>query len=518
MGVNENVFFRDATKLICSSLEIEIAMQRAVGFLKDFMPAHEMYLHLYDAGLGAIRTIAMATPFEGKKMDRITALPPEMRQRLERELPRILTLNRPEADPVFQFMIKYYGRPDTSALSCMLEVDGNKLGVLALLAEGKDRYTEEHTSLFSLLKDPFSIALSNTLTLMEVLRLKDLLADDNRYLHRELFRLSGDEVVGAEFGLKDVMTMVRQVAVLDSPVLLLGETGVGKDVIANTIHYSSTRRDGPFVKVNCGAIPETLLDSELFGHEKGAFTGALSQKRGRFERAHHGTLFLDEIGELPQHAQIRMLRAIQYKEIERVGGTASVSVDIRIIAATNRDLEEMVRAKTFREDLWFRLNVFPILIPPLRKRKEDIPALLHHVVQRKSRELGLSTPPPLARGVIDMLTAYHWPGNVRELENVVERALILSKGLPLTFKGLAEAGSIEGSPVALRDDDLLPLDVINYRHICRALEIAKGKVHGKGGAAELLGIKASTLRSRMKQLKVPYGRNSKGTSRDSLAR
>ena len=188
-------------------------------------------------------------------------------------------------------MLGYYGRPDTSALVQLLEVGGQKLGALVLLAEGRNRFSEEHTRLFSLLKEPFAIALSNTLKNHEVLRLKDLLADDNRYLQRELLHIPGDEIVGAEFGLKGVMTKVRQVASLDSPVLLLGETGAGKDVIANAIHYSSPRKDGPFVKVNCGAIPETLLDSELFGHEKGAFTGAISQKRGRFERADRGTTF-----------------------------------------------------------------------------------------------------------------------------------------------------------------------------------------------------------------------------------
>jgi transcriptional regulator with GAF, ATPase, and Fis domain len=361
--------------------------------------------------------------------------------------------------------------------------------------------------LFSLLKEPFAIALSNTLKHQEVLRLKDLLADDNRYLHRELRNLSGDEIVGAEFGLKGVMAMARQVAPLSSPVLLLGETGVGKDVIANAIHYSSPRKDGPFVKVNCGAIPETLLDSELFGHEKGAFTGALSQKRGRFERADQGTLFLDEIGELPPQAQVRMLRVLQYKEIERVGGTNPISIDIRLIAATNRNLEEMVKAKQFREDLWFRLNVFPLRIPPLRERKEDIPALVRHFVHRKSRELKLSEPPPIARGVIDRLVAYPWPGNVREMENVIERALIISKGAPLTFDDLTGGKPSETSFVPGGTQDTpLKLDEIVSRHIRLVLGMAKGKIHGKGGAAEVLGINPSTLRNRMNQLRIPYGR------------
>jgi transcriptional regulator with GAF, ATPase, and Fis domain len=289
--------------------------------------------------------------------------------------------------------------------------------------------------------------------------------------------------------------------------LLLGETGVGKDVIANAIHYSSPRKDGPFVKVNCGAIPETLLDSELFGHEKGAFTGALSQKRGRFERSDRGTLFLDEIGELPPQAQVRMLRVLQYKEIERVGGTSPLSIDIRLITATNRKLEEMVKAKQFREDLWFRLNIFPIHIPPLRERTADIPALVHHFMQRKSRELRLPEPPPLARGAIDRLVAYPWPGNVREMENVIERALIVSKGAPLTFDDLAREKPSETSlPPSGTQDAPLKLDEAMSRHILRVLEMTKGKVHGKGGAAEVLGINPSTLRNRMNQLRIPYGR------------
>jgi transcriptional regulator with GAF, ATPase, and Fis domain len=506
MGIDENDFFRRATLRICSSLEIETAMWRAMQFLKDFIPGEEMYLHLYESGLGAMRTIAGATAAEGRKMDRITPLPQGIRPGIT-AFTGMKVINQPESEPGFQFMLNFYRRPDTSALVQLLEVEGKRLGALVLLAEGREKFSEEHARLFSLLKEPFAIALSNTLRHQEVLRLKDLLADDNRYLHRELLHLSGDEIVGAEFGLKEVMMKAQQVASQSSPVLLLGETGVGKDVIANAIHYSSPRKDGPFVKVNCGAIPETLLDSELFGHEKGAFTGALSQKRGRFERADHGTLFLDEIGELPPQAQVRMLRVLQYKEIERVGGTNPISVDIRLIAATNRDLEEMVKAKQFREDLWFRLSVFPIPIPPLRERKEDIPALVHHFVKRKSRELRLAEPPPLARGAIDRLIDYPWPGNVREMENVIERALIVSKGAPLTFDDLTRGKPSETSlpPIGTQDAPL-KLDKAMSRHILRVLEMTRGKVHGKGGAAEVLGINPSTLRNRMNQLRIPYGR------------
>ena len=508
MNVDENYFFREVTMRICSSLDIEIAMWRCIQFLKDFIPANEMYVHLYESGLGAFRTIAGATASEGRKMDRITPLPQEVRTRVA-EFTGMSVINQPELEPAFQFMLQHYGRPDTSALVRLLKVEGKRLGALVLLAEGRDRFSEEHSRLFSLLNEPFAIALSNTLKHQEILRLKDLLADDNRYLHNELRHLSGDEIVGAEFGLKGVMTMVQQVASLSSPVLLLGETGAGKDVIANAIHYSSPRRDGPFVKVNCGAIPETLLDSELFGHEKGAFTGAISQKRGRFERADHGTIFLDEIGELTPQAQVRMLRVLQYKEIERVGGTNTIPVDIRLIAATNRDLAEMVKAKQFREDLWFRLDVFPIRVPPLRERTEDIPALVHHFMERKSRELKLPAPPSLARGVIDRLMVHHWPGNVRELENVIERALILSKGTPISFDDLTGGKRDESRFVpAGTHDTRLKLDEVISQHVRQVLEMTNGRINGKGGAAEVLGINPSTLRNRMTQLGIPYGRKS----------
>ena len=308
------------------------------------------------------------------------------------------------------------------------------------------------------------------------------------------------------------MRMVEQVAPLDSPVLLLGETGTGKELIANAIHSSSPRKDGPFIKVNCGAIPETLLDSELFGHEKGAFTGAISQKRGRFERADKGTIFLDEIGELPPQAQVRLLHVLQRKEIERVGGTNSISVDIRVISATHRNLQEMVGSGQFREDLWFRLNVFPIMIPPLRQRKGDIPSLVHHFIHRKSMELKLKERPKLASDAIDRLTAYDWPGNVRELENTIERALIQHRaGGPLSFEALLPLAVSRHSRIIQdpgRDESLDPLEDVTIRHIRNALERANGKISGPGGAAQILDINPSTLRKRMKKLGIPYGRQS----------
>ena len=302
--------------------------------------------------------------------------------------------------------------------------------------------------------------------------------------------------------------MVHQVATLDSPVLLMGETGTGKDVIANAIHYSSARSEGPFVSVNCGGIPDTLIDSELFGHEKGAFTGALSQKRGRFERAHNGTIFLDEIGELPLQAQTRLLRVLQNREIERVGGIDTISLNIRIIAATNRDLETMVKNGEFREDLWFRLNVFPVLVPPLRERTVDIPALIQHFINLKAKELKLASVPSIAPGAIELAMNYRWPGNVRELQNVIERALILNPQGPLLFEHL---GTRTPGPAPLSDSspaESYNLDDMIASHINRVLRLANGKINGSKGAAALLGVNPSTLRNRMRKFGINYGRKS----------
>jgi transcriptional regulator with GAF, ATPase, and Fis domain len=338
--------------------------------------------------------------------------------------------------------------------------------------------------------------------------------ENNRFLQRELHRLSGDKIVGAQFGLKDVMDKAERASSVESPVLLLGETGVGKDIIANYIHYISSRSKESFIAVNCGAIPDELIDSELFGHEKGAFTGALSQKLGRFERADKGTIFLDEIGELPPPAQVRLLRVLQSREIERVGGGQTIALNIRIIAATNRNLEEMVKRKKFREDLWYRLNVFPILIPPLRLRREDIPALVQHFIGRKTKDLKLSDIPALAPGAINTLMAYDWPGNVRELENVIERAIILHRSGLLRFGELGLSSSKPVNPTAgTHKNETLELDVLVKRHIQYVLKQTEGKIHGPGGAGEVLGVNPDTLRYRMKKLGIPFRKENKKARR-----
>ncbi len=512
MKFNDTEFFHQATKKICGSLDIQTVLERCLDFFKDFMPLESLAMKIYDPETRSIVNVATSGSSGLKAIEEPIPLSDEAAQFIEKEKgPSVDIVNHPEKDFLIRFVWKAMGKKKRSVLILKLAVEGRKIGVVLFLAKGFDRYTREHARLLELVHDPFAIALANTLKHQEVLRLKDLLADDNQYLSQQLHHTVGDEIVGQEFGLKYVMNMVRQIAPQKSQVLLLGETGVGKEVIANAIHYSSPRAGQPFIKVNCGAIPENLIDSELFGHEKGAFTGALTRKKGRFERANKGTLFLDEIGELPPQIQVRLLRVLQNKEIERVGGTHSIPVDIRIIAATHRDLPQMVSQGKFREDLWFRLNIFPITIPPLRQRKSDIPALTRYFMEKKAREMNFEAQPILAQGALEKLQTYHWPGNVRELENLVERTIILSMtgspGKPLEFETFvppAYNNNEQTNPEI--SEELLSLDEVIRTHILKALKITEGKVQGAKSAAALLDIHPNTLRSRMKKLNIPYGR------------
>ena len=512
--MDKNTFFREAVLHICGNLELEKGLQDCVELLSQYMPVDSLYLERHAHTLGAMHVVARATAEQSEKMDLLVSLSEQAKTKMAElakiwhkgDFPPVFMVNNPTEEPVTRHLLQALEEPPSSLMSLPLAVEGQLAGALVVLAKGDNRYTEEHARLYTQLKVPFFVALSNAMKHREILELKDLLADDNRYLHGELHRASGDAVVGANFGLKDVMNKVRQVASMNSPVLLLGETGVGKDVIAQTIHYSSSRSKEPFVSVNCGAIPDSLIDSELFGHEKGAFTGALSQKRGRFERADQGTIFLDEIGELPLQAQVRLLRVLQSKEIERVGGVQTISLDIRIIAATNRNLEKMVSQREFREDLWFRLNVFPVHIPPLRARKEDIPALLQYFISQKAKELNLPAVPDVFPGAVDFLLEYGWPGNVRELGNIVERAMILNPAGPLTFEHMHPGASVADTAPLSSTKKPLDLDTVVSRHIQYVLSQTEGKVNGPDGAAAVLGVNPSTLRNRMKKLGIAYGK------------
>lgn len=512
MIIDENEFFREATFRICGHLDFEIALQECLIYIRSFLPADLFHLTIYDRELDALKTIAWVSPTKAEKTHLIVPLDSKSKVFIEESDTRSSFIMDPSKSKILASVSRKmidFGIlwKDHSSIVMNLQVKNTRPGNLILFSKGQNRYSKEHLRLCSILNEPFTIAYSNALRYHELNRLKDTMVDDIRYLHQKLARPSGETIIGEGLGLKKVMEMVKKVAPLDSPVLLLGETGVGKEMIAKAIHQTSLRNKGPFIKVNCGAIPDTLIDSELFGHEKGSFTGAINRKRGCFERAGAGTIFLDEIGELPLPAQVRMLRVLQEKKIQRVGGTKEVDVDIRIIAATHQNLEEMVENKQFRSDFWFRLNVFPVVIPPLRERKEDILALLNYFIEKKSKELGISIASQLVSGSLDALKSYSWPGNVRELENVVERTLILQRGGPLAFDDIIwQKKPVQQKPGNSDVTEFLTLDAVNKQHIIQALKLTGGKVHGPKGAAELLDLNPSTLRFRIRKHNIIFDR------------
>jgi hydrogenase-4 transcriptional activator len=507
--VDENEFFKQVTVRICSSLDMKNALERTYLYIRKHIPLDGVSLTIRDPDLAALRRVVKIEGETMEPLDDILPLPADLWATVQSWNIHTPTIMNPEHDAVIRQLIPYIRLEGDSAILIPLWVDDRFLGCLVLRARGKWRYEELHVRLLAEVAEPFAIALANALAHERLLTYRDILLDDNRFLNKELLLQKDDEVIGGKSGLLQVMEMVRQVAPLDNSVLLLGETGTGKEVIANAIHAGSPRRDKPFIKVNCGAIPENLIDSELFGHERGAFTGAVAEKRGRFERADGGTLFLDEIGELPLPAQTRLLRVLQEREIERVGGTKPIPVNIRVIAATHRNLQNMVDDRLFREDLWFRLNIFPIMLPPLRQRREDIPALTRNFVARKSLGIGIHEPPAIAPGALQRLVAYDWPGNVRELENLVERELILHRGGQLLFNSIPVTGEKRRRSAAVSGTEAEPpmkLDEVMALHIGKVLKLANGRINGPGGAAELLGLEPNTLRARMNKLGISYRR------------
>lgn len=395
-----------------------------------------------------------------------------------------------------------------------LAAEGGTIGVLALHAAPARRLTDAHAEIAQSLLEPLAVALANAGRIHELAQLRDALEADKRALLARLGRNDlADAIIGADGGLREVLQRAYQVAATNAPVLILGETGSGKEVIARAIHARSARAGAPFERVNCGALPPGLVDSELFGHERGSFTGAIASRRGWFERADGGTLFLDEVGELPLEAQVRLLRILQDGTFERVGGQKTLSVDVRIVAATHRALREMTARGAFREDLWYRLSVFPIHLPPLRERPEDIPALAMHFAWRAGQRLRGAPLVPTAEQ-LDLLLAYPWPGNVRELAAVIERAAILGDGHRLDVAGALGVSAPRLPPrapqpaaeVAPPPEEIVPLDVAMARHIERALAACQGRIEGKRGAAALLGINPHTLRARMRKLGVDWTR------------
>jgi len=392
---------------------------------------------------------------------------------------------------------------------CMLPLISHErvLGVLGLGSVKENAFSDGDLSFLSQVANQIALAVENALAYGEISQLKDRLARENVYLESEIrSELHFDDIVGNSKALQRVLTDVETVAPTDSTVLIYGETGTGKELIARALHNFSSRKSNAFVKLNCAAIPTGLLESELFGHERGAFTGAISQRVGRFELAHRGTIFLDEIGEIPLELQPKLLRVLQEREFERLGSTRTLRSDARLIAATNRDLKEMVDEQKFRSDLYYRLNVFPIRVPPLRDRKEDIPLLVRHFVQEFSRRnnRAIDTIPSEA---MEALIRYAWPGNIRELQNVIERAVIVSRGPVLTVPLAELMGEVPDKPTTAEPETLQGmLDETERTQILRALKEANWVISGENGAAARLGMKRSTLQLRMQKLGIRVSR------------
>jgi len=387
------------------------------------------------------------------------------------------------------------------SICCVPLVAPNRtIGTLALCRMTDDTWSGEDVAFLVQVANQIAIAVENSLSYRELAEMKERLATEKLYLEDEI-RLDHNigNMVGQGLAFQSVLKSVQIVAPTDSTVLILGETGTGKELVARAVHELSPRRKGSFVKVNCAAIPASLLESELFGHEKGAFTGAVAQRIGRFELAHKGTLFLDEIGEMPLELQPKLLRAIQDQEFERVGGTRTIRTDVRFVAATNRDLKGMVEESEFRADLYYRLHVFPLSVPPLRERREDIPLLTRYFVQKHAQRMGRAID-KIPATAMEALTRYDWPGNIRELQNVLERSVILTHGNTLQI-AMPDLGETSGSNVPVVRGSKAS-QVAERQAIVKALEDAKGQVGGSDGAAARLGMRRTTLQSRMRKLNI----------------
>jgi transcriptional regulator with GAF, ATPase, and Fis domain len=502
----------------CRHIEITESAATVARMLQQTMPLQCLLVRRLDISHSAIETIAWGAPGENH------FLPPSARTELTASKLKRLLEWASKGDLIHSQGVR---RISEIALVTPDEIQGDVLlgplmnpegpaGVLVLVSESNRHFRPEHLALTQALIEPFSVALENDRRLHELAALREAAEADRRtLLHRLGRREMAETVVGVEAGLKNVMDRVELVSSSDAAVLILGETGTGKEVVARAIHTRSSRASGPFIRVNCGAIPHDLIDSQLFGHERGSFTGAADTRKGWFERADGGTLFLDEIGELPLQAQVRLLRVLQDGYIERVGGQQPIRVDVRIVAATHRDLPTMVKEGTFREDLWYRIAVFPILLPPLRDRLEDIPALARHFAERAANRFGLSLVIPTADD-LNLLMNYRWPGNIRELGAVIDRAAILGNGVKLevaTALGADGRRTETAAPTiksailnAPHDGALDTLDDAMKKHIERALDATRGRIEGPNGTAALLGINPHTLRARMRKLKIDWNR------------
>ena len=495
----------DLTNRVVTKLELRDLLQEISASIRQIMDCDAVAVALPDPESGELQTYAKDFPAHQEIIkSRLDIAEPVFRTGQPVNFTKEQLAANPRATPV-----------EHKSLSLLPLISRERvLGVLALGSSQENAFTEDDLEFLGQIANQIALAIENASAYGEISQLRDRLARENVYLESEIrSELHFEDIVGNSEPLRRVLREIETVAPADSTVLIYGETGTGKELIARAVHNLSSRKSNAFVKLNCAAIPTGLLESELFGHEKGAFTGAISQRVGRFELAHRGTIFLDEIGEIPLELQPKLLRVLQEREFERLGSTRTLRTDARLIAATNRDLRGMVEDQKFRSDLYYRLNVFPVRVPALRERKEDIPILVRHFVQQFSRRNNrvIDTIPS---ETMEALVRYHWPGNIRELQNVIERAVIISRG-PVLNVCLAELNpdvSTKTSPVnttvsSVHHESLQEaLDETERTQILRALEEAKGMVGGPNGAAARLGIKRTTLHVRMQKLGIHVSR------------
>jgi len=488
----------DVTNALVSNLELRDLFSTISAALQRVIAHEYTSLCLLEPGSGSFRVRALELPagpsseYEDRKIP-IDGSPPG--QALAARKP--LVLSRRELESLSGELTGKLLSAGVRSLVCIPLITRNRiLGTLNVASVRDCAFSQEDVDLLAQIANQSAIAIENALAYRQIAELKDKLAEEKLYLEDEIrTEYNFEEIVGESATLKRALREVETVAPTNSTVLILGESGTGKELIARAIHNLSARRSHTFVKVNCAAIPTGLLESELFGHERGAFTGAIAQKIGRFELADGGTLFLDEVGDIPLDVQPKLLRILQEREFERLGSNRTLQVDVRLVTATNRDLMKMVADRQFREDLYYRLNVFPIHLPPLRERREDIPLLVRYFVQKHAQRTNrqIETIPSEA---MEALTRYPWPGNIRELENFIERAVILSRG-PALHIPLAELKTEEaGAPSPLT------LEAAEREHILRALAETRWVIGGPRGAATRLGMKRTTLQSRMQKLRI----------------
>lgn len=510
---DENAFLQEFTQHLFSSLRIEKALHSSLLYLKAFFPVDIINAGVADSLRQTLRYLALANSDSGILVDERFGLTPEAIEdsRLYRlgtvQIDNCISSSRVVQESFAHFLSSglEISKPtltgEFSTMTIAFGLGKPHVAYFNMIALGRDRYSDIHRYRLKLLEKPLTGAILNLIHHREILSRNENLEKENASLRSRLGHMASTGIIGAETGLKNVMEKVWQVSVTDSPVMITGETGTGKELVAHAIHEASSRAGNPIVCINCGAIPETLADSELFGHEKGSFTGASDRKRGFFEQADGGTIFLDEVAELPLSVQVKLLRVLQEKSFHRVGGQRAISTDVRVIAATHRDISEMAGQGRFRRDLWFRLNVFPIHIPPLRERSDDIPLMADFFARKKAKEMNLSFRPVFATGSLESLQAYSWPGNIRELQNIIERSLITCGGFPLAFQ---ELDSVRSSACKTESQGpecrkFMKIDEMIIGHINEALKLSGGRIEGRGGASDLLGLHPSTLRGKMRK-------------------